>query len=568
MLVNIEWTLVVDIVQNIAVIGIAAYLVTRLAVFRRTLNYSQYRLRDKIFIGCMFGLFSAMGNWIGIPVHGALANSRIVGPIAGGLLGGPLVGVIAGGIGAIARYFMGGFTVWAAVLSNILVGYLSGLVYERLGPNNITVKVAVLTALLGEIILKVMILTLSVPYEAAWRLEQTIGIPTLIANTIGVVLFVSIVRDVFREEERLQAFSVQQAIRMVRKTSGLLQAGLNETSALALSRIIYQEIRPAAVGITDNEKILAYIGEGSDHHLVGMPILTRATRQVINDKQTAILNGREEIGCPNPSCKLTAGVDAPIIILGEPVGTVKLYKTKHDIVTSQEAELIQGIADSVGYQLAQQRYEQQQLMLVQTEYNMLRAQINPHFFFNTLSNIQSLVRNDRGAVGLIKDLAMFFRKTLKRTEELVPLAEELDTVNVYFRIEKARFRDRVNLDLKIPADMQAFFIPTFSVQPLVENAIKHGISVKQGGGTIHLSAWHDDEYAYIQVSDDGAGMTEEKLAEVLRMRGSNSVTGAGIGLENVHRRVQMLYGQECGLTVTSGLGKGTEATVKLPWRKE
>ncbi len=563
-----EWALALQIAQNLALIGIFAYLLTRLPVFRRTITNSQYRFQDKLLLGLVFGFISAAGNWVGIPIHGAIANCRIVGAIAGGLVGGPVVGLLAGTTGATARYFMGGFTVSASVLSNIIAGVIGGLIYERYGPQKVTVKVAFLTGLLGEAVLKVLILLMAKPLEAALRLEQAIAIPTMLGNSLAVAFFIYIIRDVLAEQRRMQAFSVQQAIRMIRKTSEIFKDGLNRQTARKVATIIYSELRPAATAVTDTAEVLAFIGTGEDHHRPGTPIVTEATKRALSSGHTVIIGNRAEIGCPYPDCRLSAVISAPIVTLGETVGTVKVYKTGHDVITADEAQMIQGIADSLGLQLAQQRFEAQQLALLQTEYNMLRAQINPHFFFNTLSTIQALVRRDPGAVSLIKDLAEFFRKTLKRGDEMVPLREELESVNIYFRIEKARFGERVNLDVQIPAEMQDYLIPVFSLQPLVENAIRHGVSMKRGGGVVNLSAGYSGERAYIKVADDGVGMSAERLAQVASLSSNvSSDRGAGIGLENVNRRIRKLFGDEFGLSIISGKGRGTEVTMLMPWGK-
>lgn len=564
-----EWALTLQITQNLALIGITAYLLTRLPALRRTITYSQYRIYDRLLLGLVLGFFSAAGNWVGIPIHGAIANCRIVGAIAGGLIGGPVVGLLAGTIGAIARYHMGGFTVAASVLSNIIVGGLSGLVYEKYGPQRINVKTAFVVGLLGEAILKILILVMSKPFEDALKLEQAIAIPTMLGNSLAVAFFIYIIRDVLNEQQRMQAFSVQQVIRIIRKMSVIFKTGLNEQSAGQVATIIYNELKPAATAVTNTEKVLAFIGIGEDHHRPGTSVVTEATKRALNSKQTVIVDKREEIGCPHPECRLAAVISAPIVIPGEVIGTIKVYKTGHEVISLNEAQMIQGIADSLSFQLAQQRFEQQQLTLLQTEYSMLKAQINPHFFFNTLSTIQALVRRDSDAVNLIKDLAEFFRKTLKRGDEMVTIKEEIEAVNIYFRIEKARFGDRVNLEVSIPDDMQDCLIPVFSLQPLVENAIRHGISMKKGGGVVRVAAVHEGDIARIKVADDGVGMPVERLAQIKDWSKSvSSEKGAGIALGNVNRRIGKLFGDGYGLLISSEASKGTEVTIVLPWRSE
>lgn len=560
-----DWVLIWSIMSNVALVGMAAYLVTRVRAFHRTLTYSYFRTYDKLILGLIFGVFSAFGNWIGIPVLGSMANQRIIGPVVGGLLGGPFVGVIAGIIGGLTRYVMGGFTVWPSVISNVIVGYLSGMVYNHYGSQRINIKISFFTALVCESILKLMILTMSKPFEAAWQLEQVIGIATTISNSMAVAFFVYIVHDVIHEQHKAQALSVQQAIRMIQKTSDFLQQGLNEESAAKVARKIYQETKAAAVAITDTEKVLAFVGTGEEHHLPGSPILTAATKRAIKNKQTVIVRKQQEIGCPNRNCKLTAVIDAPLIVSNELVGTLKLYKTKNQIIGPHEAELIQGIADFLSLQLAQQKLDKQQLLLLQTEYSMLKAQISPHFFFNTLTTIQALIiTKPESAAALIKDLASFFRKTLKKSSEIVPLREELDSVNTYLRIEKARFQDRVNILIAIPEELLDHPLPIFTLQPLVENAIRHGISIKKGGGTVQIVAYYKEDQLFIKIIDNGVGIANYHLSNSSHKFPPSS-TGSGIGLCNVHRRIQKLYGSEFGLKFDSIAGQGTEVTLNLPW---
>lgn len=560
-----EMAFLLNVAQNISLIGMAAYLLTRLPAFQRTLSSPESSLFDKLLLGCVCGLISAAGNWIGIPVHGAIANTRIVGAIVGGLVGGPLVGLIAGTIGAFARYFMGGFTVWPAMLSNIIVGVFSGFVYSKYGSQGISVQRAFVVSLISEAILKIMILTMAKPFEAAWKLEQMIGLPTMIGNSLAVVFFIYIFRDIIKEQQKKQAFSAQQAIRMIQKISDSFRVGLNEQSAHHVAEIIYTEMKPAAAAVTDTEKVLAFIGKGADHHKPGTLILTEATKLAVSRKQSVLVSNKADIGCPHESCELSAVIDVPVVVLGELAGTIKVYKTGNEQITLYEVELIKGIADSLGVQLAQQRFEQQQLTLLQTEYSMLKAQINPHFFYNTLSTIQSLVRNDAGAVSLIKDLADFFRKTLKQGNEMVHIKEELDSVTTYFRIEKARFRDRVNLTVTIPDNLQEALIPNFTLQPLVENAIRHGISMKRGGGTITVSVCTAGDKLRITIADDGIGMTADRLEQVLD---SNyrvlSEKGTGIGVGNVNQRLRKLFGPKYGLSITSEQGTGTTIVITLP----
>ncbi len=545
---------------------IAAFITSQLPAFRRMLGSYGSRKRDMLFLTLFFGTFSGLGIWVGLPIQGSLVSCKIVGVVAGGLLGGPLVGLGAGIIGAIPRYFLGGFTTSASIIANLAIGCFAGLVNRHYGLKRINLKIALATALTSELILKILILSLSKPFEAAWALEKRIAVPTTIANSFGLVLFVYIVREVFSQREKIQAESAQKAMLVIKHTAGLLRHGLNQESARRIAEMIFAHTAAAAVAITDTVNILAFVGQGDDHHCAGLPYLTASTRYVLDNRQPVASNEKNAIDCSHPGCPLTAVVDAPLIVEKELLGSIKIFKSGQDIVTPYEAELIQGIADFLSLQLLQLKLDELEILRSQAEYRALKAQINPHFLFNTLSTIRALVRKDPEIARLlIKDLSDFMRRTLSCPEEVGTLADELEIVRHYIRIEKARFGERVLMVEEIPAGMLSGLLPNFSLQPLVENAIKHGLSPKPGGGTVKIKAWSSADGRFIEVEDDGAGMPEATLAELLKGKSPySSTSGTGIGLNNVNQRLQRMYGERFGLQVESRVAQGTKITVCLP----
>lgn len=557
------------VIKNIAVLGVAAYLTTQLPPFRRALNQSQYRLRDKVILVFIFGFFSAVGNYLGMPIMGSLANTRIVGAVAGGLLGGPIVGLGAGIIGAIPRYFMGGFTMVAAVAANILVGYLSGLIYAKYGPRKIGIKTAFAAAFGAEAILKLMVITLSTPFEAAWELERVIAVPTTIANSLGVMLFVYIVRDVYQEQDKAEARAAQKAMRVIRKTNGVLRQGLTVEAAQAVAEIVHSEIDADAVAVTDTDKILAFLGEGNDHHIVGQPFITLATKRAMQSRQTVITNNKEEIGCPYKGCPLTAVIDAPMVVNNRFEGSIKVYKTGAGMILPYEAELVQGIADFLSLQLLHAELEAQTVLLAQAEYNSLRAQIHPHFIFNTLGTIRATIRIEpEKARALIKDLSDIIRRHIRPGKELNALQEELDFVDSYIRLEQARFGDRIQIVKVIDPDTYRQAVPVFSIQVLVENAVKHGLSPQKAGGIIQIQVRKVQDAVYISVEDNGVGISRERLAQLLEVQPVPQLAGGiGIGLSNVHARIKRLFGNEFGLTIGSNENEGTQVFIRLPWQE-
>ncbi len=565
---------VFDIARNFALIGILAYLLFRLPAIRKTCCWnSQNRPLDQLVIlSVIFGAFSALGNWIGIPVLGAIANTRIVGPIVGGLLGGPIVGVAAGVLGAIPRYLIGGFNVWASVLGNIAAGLVSGMVHRRLGPYRINVKVALGTGILCELILKFLVLTVSKPFEAAWALEKVAGIPTLLANSLAVALFIYIIKDLFDEQQKTEAQAMQKTIEVLKRVGDLSTAGLNQKTAHEIARLIFAEQTAAAVALSDAENILAFIGDGSDHHVVGSPIDLIAVKQVIRDGQMLVLNSRNDIGCPNPDCPFSAVVCAPIKVGTQTVAALALFKTGKDLITSFEIGLVTGISDFLSFQLAQRKIEEQRNLISQAEYNMLKAQVNPHFLFNTLSTIKALTATKPTvAQAMIKDLAGFLRSSINTERAITTIEENLDTVSKFFRIVKARFGEKVSLVVDIPECLLLHPIPVFTLQPLVENAVHHGISQIQGAGCVKITGRSaaEDHCVLIQVEDNGKGIPAAVLPCLLgEQRQEHRENRIGIGIRNVDERIKKLFGPNYGLSIESEENAGTRISIRLPYEKE
>ena len=562
-----QWPLILDIARNVGLIGIIAYLTTRLPAVRHALSHSSFRSRDKLILILVFGGFSAFGNFLGIPVMGSMANTRIVGPIAGGLIGGVWVGVGAGFLGAIPRYFIGGFTMWASVIANIIAGLISGLAYWKFRSRRLELPVALVTGFCAELMLKFLVLLLSKPFERAWELEKIIGIPTIIANTLAVGLFIYIVRDVFQEQDKVQAKAAQQSMRLIQQSTELLSEGLNSKTAAKIVRIIWLQTNAAAVALTDTTQLLGFIGTGQEHHVVGSTLPIQIAAEMAENSKTIIPMDKQAWGCPNHNCSLSGLIMAPLIVDGTLQGSLMFFTANEATVTPYEMEMVQGIADFLSLMLDKRQLDEQKIMLSQAEYNMLKAQVNPHFLFNTLGTIRALIRTaPEKARARIKDLSDFLRRSLERTDDMIPLAEEMDLVRSFVRLEQSRFGERVRVSEMIQSDLTDVMIPVFTLQPIMENAIKHGLAAKRNGGSIQLRIRKSADLLQIDVEDDGAGISPERLARILQFDGGleRSTAGTGIGLNNIQKRIQTAFGAEFGLRITSRLGTGTLVQIELP----
>ncbi len=202
------------------------------------------------------------------------------------------------------------------------------------------------------------------------------------------------------------------------------------------------------------------------------------------------------------------------------------------------------------------RLEEQEKLLLAAKIEALANQINPHFLFNTLASISSLIRTKpETARMLIIKLSGLLRRLMRSSDHFVTLREELESIDEYLDIEVVRFGPQLKVRKAISPDTLDVIVPSMILQPLVENSIKHGLSRKVGEGCITITATRADGRAIIEVHDDGLGMTEERLGHAL---------GGGIGLTNVDERLRTIYGASYQLKLTSEPGRGTCARVEIP----
>jgi len=202
------------------------------------------------------------------------------------------------------------------------------------------------------------------------------------------------------------------------------------------------------------------------------------------------------------------------------------------------------------------RLQEQEKLLLAAKIEALANQINPHFLFNTLTSITSLIRTEpETARMLIAKLSGLLRRLMRSTDHFVTLREELESVDEYLDIEVVRFGPQLRVVKQISPDTLDVIVPSMLLQPLIENSIKHGLSRKVGGGRITIRTHVRDGHTVIEVHDDGLGMTEERLENAF---------GGGIGLSNVNERLRTIYGTSYQLKLTSVPGEGTCASVEIP----
>ncbi|RAK18945.1 two-component system sensor histidine kinase LytS [Anoxybacillus vitaminiphilus] len=578
------WQLFLSMFERLGIIVMVAFLLTRLPYFRRLIYQQDVGKTQRFTIMLIFGLFGIVGTYTGLTVHvgtseiskwawalkkdEALANSRVIGVVIAGLLCGWRVGLGAGLIAGIHRLFLGGFTAVACGVSTMIAGAIAGFVHHRKkGVAAFSPLMALVVGMGAEALQMCVILLMAKPFEHAWMLVEAIGIPMVVANGLGCAIFILVIRNVFQEEEKAGALQAEKAMRLAEATVSYLRNGLTPQSAKAICELFIKEVSSIAVAVTDKTRILAHVGAGSDHHVAGEPIQTETTRKVIETGEMLIVHNR--VICRHVDCPLHKEIIAPLKKKDETVGTLKFYFRSEADLSSITFEFVKGLSSLLSLQLEIAEAEKYYQLMKEAQIKALHAQVHPHFLFNALNTIVSYIRIDPNrARQLLLSLAHYFRKNLVgATEMLSTLEEELKHVRAYLTIEEARFQDKLRVFYEIEEGYEQLTLPTMTLQPLVENAVKHGLRHMKKGSEIVISVKSRGSFVEIAVSDNGKGMGKEQVARLLQ-KPVASQSGAGIGLYNVNERLKSLLGEHAKLLIISQEGKGTTVQLVIPYKQE
>ena len=213
-----------------------------------------------------------------------------------------------------------------------------------------------------------------------------------------------------------------------------------------------------------------------------------------------------------------------------------------------------------------QRIGQLENATIQSELEQLKNQINPHFLYNTLDIIVWMIENEKqaDAVKVVTALARFFRISLSRGKSIIPVRDELEHVRNYLMIQHMRFKNRFTYEIEADEDVMELASVKLILQPLVENAVYHGMEFMDGDGEIRIRVYRDGEDLYMKVSDNGLGMTKEQVKGMFTDKPHvKSGSGSGIGVRNVNERIRLYFGQEYGLSIESELDEGTVVTIHM-----
>ena len=386
----------------------------------------------------------------------------------------------------------------------------------------------------------------------------------VIAMAIAVIVAVGLkVLRSFRDLGTDAEQATYKTLHAASRAGQHLRAGLTPAGAAKASRQLRSLLGCDALAITDTTGVLAWDGAGEELK----PALMGLAARVLDGGHTAVIpagelqlpaSGDAPSALPAPAEVQRAVVIAPIKAGARVVGVVAA------LAPSAGAGLVRAtseVADWVAAQVELAELDASRTLLMEAEVRALRAQISPHFIYNSLNAIASFINTDPDrARELVVEFADFTRYSFRRHGDFTTLAEELRCIDRYLLLERARFGDRVQVSLRIAPEVLSTVIPFLSLQPLVENAVRHGLEAKGGPGHITITAGGSGAFAEVTIEDDGVGIDPEQLRSVL----AGHSDGDHVGLRNVDARLRQVYGDEHGLVIETAPGEGTLITMRVP----
>lgn len=374
--------------------------------------------------------------------------------------------------------------------------------------------------------------------------------------TLSLVVVIRLVMD----PDSVRARQSDAMLRLASQTLDCMKDGMTRDAAQTICSLLLPSTAGIAVAITDRDCILGYSGFLEAENPSGSIIRTHATHATIADGSMRILRSPEEIGF-QPGSTIQGAIIVPLKVGGTIEGTLKFYYRHARDISETQKSIAEGFGRLLSTQMAAAALDEQTKLAASMELKALQSQINPHFLFNTINTIASLVRTDPArARVLLREFAVFYRRTLEDSADLIMFEREMEQTRRYFTFEIARFgADRVELREDIDGRVGEMLVPPFLVQPLVENAVRHAMPA-EGKLVITVFGHIDGDDIVIGVADDGVGMTEEARQNILHPA---SGQGMGIAVKNVHDRVLGYFGQGSRMDVESQPGQGTRVTLLM-----
>jgi two-component system LytT family sensor kinase len=348
---------------------------------------------------------------------------------------------------------------------------------------------------------------------------------------------------------------MQSALHAATATLPHLRRGLDVTSATDALPHLRTLTGAAAIALADARAVLAIDGEGREQVRPG-DLLSRLLARVPDDRMHVV--GR--LISSDPGCPLHAAALAPMVAGGERIGTLIAFYRAEGPPSQAELRVLAEAASLVAAQVELSVLADREERLAEARLTALRAQISPHFIYNALAAIAGNIHaRPEAAREQLIDFADFTRYLFGDARPDVTLGEEIEHVRRYLRLEQARFPGALSVRIEIPSQTLDTLVPMLSLQPLVENAVRHGIRPHARHGTVSVRATAIDDHVEIRVTDDGEGIEPARIPGLLA-----GLPSGGIGLSNVDARLRATFGQSAGLRIESVPGRGTSVIIRVP----
>ena len=386
---------------------------------------------------------------------------------------------------------------------------------------------------------------------------REINIFVLFAAGLSFTLSIVMVIRLLMDPDSVRARQSDAMLKLASQTLAYMSDGLDREAAQKICGLLLPSTAAIAVAITDKEQILAYSGYEAAANPSGSMIRTLATHATLNDGMMRILFTPEEIGFSDDTTNIRAAIIVPLKIGKNVEGTLKFYYRRAKHISETQKSIAEGFGKLLSTQMAAAALEEQTKLATSMELKMLQSQINPHFLFNTLQSISNVAGIERASVtgDMVVRLANFFRYTLDHDDSVVTLAREVDLLRDYISLQELRFGERISFEMDCDARCDSCMIPKFTLQPLVENSIVHGMRSRGEGGRIRIVTQCEGDRCVIRITDNGGGFRTGSAVSESEKKGRPS-----IGLKNIAGRIELSGG---AFRIASCIGLGTTARIIL-----
>ena len=392
-----------------------------------------------------------------------------------------------------------------------------------------------------------------------WDVRAIAIVPVIAITTFLMVLALNLIRTAVRPTDVFGTGPAGAILEVVAITTPVLRDGLSPAAALLLATEAQERLGYAAVAISDRQHVLAHVGLAGDHHGAGTAAPPGAVQAMVEARVARLPVGWQH-GCDS-QCPLRSAVVGPLVVRGRVVGSLIAFFEGALSVSDRERAVVESLCGLVSTALEAAELEVHARASASAELAAIQAQIEPHFLFNALNTIAAFIRTQPDdARRLVTTFAEYCRATLRSPSTFVTFAEEMEHVEAYLELEQARFGSDLVIERRISAAANDVMVPPFIVQPLVENAIKHGKTDQP----LRVVVRADVRFGRLRVivRDNGRGISRADAEHVLEPGYGSG--GAGLGLASVHRRIQAYYGELGRLRIASSPLFGTHVSVLVP----